>query len=108
MDAPPFLFGLFQPAIRLIPYSLFIGKLYADGFAELYVVVCVSEFSGQFVASEHLNHVAVAARYKQILAIWGDGEIAWMCSCGLKSNVGEQSCLGIYSVNGHSFVLESV
>ena len=46
MDAPPFLFGLFQPAIRLIPYSLFIGKLYAHGFAELYIVVCVSEFSG--------------------------------------------------------------
>lgn len=108
MDAPPFLFGLFQPAIRLIPYSLFIGKLYADGFAELYIVVCVSEFSGQFVASEHLNHVAVATCYKQILAVWSDGEIAWMGSCGLKSNVGEQSCLGIYSVNGHSFVLESV
>ena len=108
MDAPPFLFGLFQPAIRLIPYSLFIGKLYAHGFAELYIVVCVSEFSGLLVASEHLNHVAVAACYKQILAVWSDGEIAWMSSCGLKTNVGEQSCLCIYSVNGHSFVLQSV
>ena len=108
MDAPPFLFGLFQPAIRLIPYSLFIGKLYAHGFAELYIVVCVSKFSGHNVASEHLNHVAVAARYKQILAVWSDGEIAWMSSCGLKTNVGEQSCLCIYSVNGHSFVLQSV
>ena len=78
MDAPPFLFGLFPHVVRLMPYSLFIGKLYAHGFAELYVIVCVSEFSGQFVASEHLNHVAVAACYKQILAIWGDGKIAWM------------------------------
>lgn len=65
----------------------FVGKLYAHGFAELYVVVCVSEFSGQFVASEHLNHVAVAARYKQILAVWSDGEIAWMSSCGLKTTL---------------------
>ena len=108
MDAPPFLFGLFQPAIRLIPYSLFIGKLYAHGFAELYIVVCVSEFSGLLVAAEHLNHVAVAACHKQILAIWSNGKIAWMSSCGLKSNVGEQSGLCFYSVNGHSFVLQSV
>ena len=108
MDAPPFLFGLFPHAVRLIPYSLFVGKLYAHGFAELYIVVCVSKFSGRNVASEHLNYVAVAACYKQILAVWSDGEIAWMSSCGLKSNVGEQSCLGIYSVNGHSFVLQTV
>ena len=108
MDAPPFLFGLFPHVVRLIPYSLFVGKLYAHGFAELYIVVCVSKFSGRNVASEHLNHVAVATCHKQILAIWGDGEIAWMGSCGLKSNVGEQSRLGIYSVNGYSFVLESV
>ena len=78
MDAPPFLFGLFPHVVRLMPYSLFIGKLYAHGFAELYVIVCVSEYSGQFVALEDLNHVAVAARYKQILAVWSDGEIAWM------------------------------
>ena len=78
MDAPPFLFGLFPHVVRLMPYSLFIGKLYAHGFAELYVIVCISEFSGRNVASEHLNHVAVTARYKQILAVWSDGEIAWM------------------------------
>ena len=77
--------------------SVLIGKLHADRFSNLYILLRINQHSSFLIDFENLNHMTVTARHKHELSVRRDGEIARMGSCGLETYLCEQPRFLIYS-----------
>lgn len=76
--------------------SVLIGKLHADRFSNLYILLRINHHSCFLIEFENLNHMTVTARHKHELSVRRDGEVARMGSCGLEAYFCEQPRFLIY------------
>ena len=72
------------------------------------VLPCVGQKAGLKVATEHLDHVAVAASHEHIQPVWSDGEVSRMDASVLISHISQETRGWILAEYGQSVPFQAV